>query len=410
MSDITDPATIDDPLGRGSRLVDEQHVEMLSRQPDVAGSTSSADRNAGIDITRAVALIGVVAMNFHGYLNYDNAADGESLISRVFNPWVGVLSTRFAATFVVIAGIGVALLAQRSSRSGDAAAITNDRWRLRRRGVVLLAGGFVFDWIWPGTILFFYGAYFIVASFLITLRSRWLILIGATSVAVAQGLQLWATERQIDGGSLDWLFVSDAGSNRSPRELMFDIWLNETHPLFPWLGFLCLGMVLGRAIEQWATWRWRLTGLGLGLMASGYAISTALSAAAGDEPTSATEIRLSTLAQTDPFSRSLLYMIVTVGSSLVAVMTISWLGQRFASHAVAQVLRRAGQMTLSIYVLHVLVFNSIVNWLGWIRPTGLDTALMFASGFWVLAMMLASWWNKYLGQGPLERAYRRFGG
>jgi uncharacterized protein len=396
--------------GGGPQHGVERGSELTSRQPDVVGSTASKDRNVGIDITRAVALLGVVTMNFHGYLNFDSAANGSSLANRVFNPWVGVLSTRFAATFVVVAGISIALLSQRSRRSGDPVAIANDRWRLRRRGVVLLAGGFVLNWIWPGTILFFYGAYFIVASWLITLRSRWLLAIGVFSVAVAQGLQLWSTEREIDGGNIVWLFTSDAGATRSPRELVLDIFVNGTHPLFPWLGFVCLGMVLGRSINSWDTWRWRLVGLGFGLLAGGYAASTLLSRVADRRPNTPNEMRLRTLAHTDPFNRSLLYVVVTVGSSLIAVMTITWIGQRFATNPVAQVLRRAGQMTLSIYVLHVLVFNGVVNRLGWIRPTGLDTALMFAAAFWVLAMLLASWWNRYLGQGPFERLYRRFGG
>ena len=40
-----------------------------------------------------------------------------------FDPWNGPLSTRFAATFVLVAGVGVTLLTRRSRRSGDAAAV-----------------------------------------------------------------------------------------------------------------------------------------------------------------------------------------------------------------------------------------------------------------------------------------------
>ena len=45
-------------------------------------------------------------------------------------------------------------------------------------------------------------------------------------------------------------------------------------------------------------------------------------------------------------------------------------------------------MTLTLYVAHVAVFNLVVHWLGWIRPTGLDVALLFAIGFWVVAIAL----------------------
>ena len=38
----------------------------------------------------------------------------------------------------------------------------------------------------------------------------------------------------------------------------------------------------------------------------------------------------------------------------------------------------AGTMSLTLYVLHALLFELLVDQLGWIRPTGLDTALLFA--------------------------------
>ena len=61
-------------------------------------------------------------------------------------------------------------------------------------------------------------------------------------------------------------------------------------------------------------------------------------------------------------------------------------------------------------MLHVLAFNLLVDWLGWIRPTGLDTALAFATGFWILAITAAAVWQERFGMGPLERIYRRLGG
>ncbi len=67
-------------------------------------------------------------------------------------------------------------------------------------------------------------------------------------------------------------------------------------------------------------------------------------------------------------------------------------------------------MSLSLYVLHALVFNLVVNLAHWVGGTGLDTALGFSAVFWVLAVGLAAWWHRFLGQGPAERIYRRFGG
>jgi len=89
---------------------------------------------------------------------------------------------------------------------------------------------------------------------------------------------------------------------------------------------------------------------------------------------------------------------------------ISWLAERSPDAALVDVLRRAGQMSLTLYLIHVVVFNGFVNTARWVTPTGLDTALLFALGFWVIAILFAAWWNRFLGMGPFERIYRRFGG
>ena len=360
-------------------------------------------RLVGIDVVRAVALIGVVVMNYHGYLN--QGAGTDTYFGRLFHPWVGVLSTRFAATFVTVAGIGAVLLTNRSRRSGDRAALSDDRWRLFRRGVLLFAGGYVLDWIWSGTILFYYGALFMVAAVIFTLRIRWLIAIGAFSALAAAAIQLWSYERVIDGHDTSWLLHS---FSRSPRSLLADTFVNGTHPLFPWLAFFCMGMVLGRLLPEIDRYRTKLIVLGAALLVGGYALSSYLTRR-GEEGTDFAG-RWNILGRTDPFNRGLLYTVVTLGSSLLAVLIISWLAERAPTSPVVDTLRRAGQMTLTLYLLHVVVFNLAVHWLGWVTPTGLDTALVFAAVFWVLAIMVGAWWNRYVGMGPAERFYRRFGG
>jgi uncharacterized protein len=360
-------------------------------------------RLVGIDVVRAVALIGVVVMNYHGYLN--QGAGTDTFGGRLFHPWVGVLSTRFAATFVTVAGVGVVLLTNRSRRSADGDALREDRWRLRRRGLFLYAGGYVLDWIWPGTILFYYGALFVVASFLFTVRIRWLVLLGASSALAAAAIQWWAFERQADGHDVSWLLGS---TPRSPRSLALDTLVNGTHPLLPWLAFLCAGMVVGRLLPEIDRWRWRLVALGAGLLAGGYAVSSIVTRLGEDGSTEAA--RWDVLGRTDPFNRGLLYTVVTLGSSLLAVVLISWLAERSPDAVVVDVLRRAGQMTLTLYLLHVVVYNGAVDWLGWVTPTGLDTALVFAGAFWAFAILIGAWWHRFVGMGPLERVYRRFGG
>jgi uncharacterized membrane protein YeiB len=367
-----------------------------------APATSRA-RLVGPDVTRAVALVGVVVMNYHGYLNGSDAAAqrGDPFFTRLFDPWHGVLSTRFAATFVLVAGVGVSLLTERSRRSGDRTAIGVDRWKLVRRGVLLYAFGFVLDWIWPGTILVYYGAFFVAAAALFTLRTRWLVVVGTVAALTAAGVQWWAAVRQADGHSVDWLLAPDTLGARSPRGLLFDTFLDGTHPLLPWLAFLCAGMVLGRSVRTLP--HLRLAAIGLSITLFTYLVNHV-----GTSGHAADRVRVQVLA-TSPFERGLLYTLGTLGTAVAAFCIISWLAERTADTGATQLLQRAGQMTLSIYVAHVLVFNLMVDWLGAVGG-GLGSALLFALAFWTLAVPTASMWRRFAGQGPLERVYRRFGG
>ena len=113
------------------------------------------------------------------------------------------------------------------------------------------------------------------------------------------------------------------------------------------------------------------------------------------------------LTSTDPFDRGLVYVMSALGTALIAFGVIGWLADRFTATPTVDVLRRAGQMSLSLYIAHALVFNLVVDWLDWIRPTGLDTALMFSAGFWIAGIAAAVVWQRRFGRGPAEAVYRR---
>jgi uncharacterized protein len=372
---------------------------------DPAGQTrAGTPRVIGLDVTRGLALIGVVVMNYHGYLNGGQTSDPPTFFDRLFHPWDGVLSTRFAATFVLVAGMGITLLTNRSRASGDPAAITADRWRLIRRGLVLAAAGYALEWVWSGTIIFFYGAYFIAAAFLFTLRTRWLVLVGAASALAGAGIAAWRTFRETDGHPTWWLDPEPD----SPRNLLLRTFVGHTHPLLPWMAFVCAGMIIGRMLPRLAEVRAKLLAGGLAALVVTYAINAVL--APPYSSTAGSDTRWATILSTRSFDRGLLYTVGTLGSSIAAFCIISWLAERARRNVVVVALQRAGQLTLTLYVLHVLVFNAVVDGLGWIQPFSLGAALGFAGAFWLCAIALGAWWQRLFGQGPLERLYRAFGG
>ena len=347
-------------------------------------------RRPGPDVVRAVALIGVVVMNYHGYLILRGAARGDDWADDFFDPWTGPLSTRFAATFVLVAGVGVTLLTR--SAIGDEERIRTMRWRLAKRGLILFVFGVWFDYIWEGTILPYYGAMFFLAAWMFTLRIRWLVTIGVAAALAGWSIHWWVYERARDGRTTRWL---TSPTRLSPDGLILDVFVNGTHPLLPWLAFFCAGIVLGRLLAT--TW-WRTAAIAGGFTL--FTLASLVSASASGE-------RALVLTSTDPFDRGLVYVMSALGTALIAFAAISWVADRFTDAPLIDVLRRAGQMSLTLYIAHAFVFNLVVDWLDWIRPTGLDTALLFSAGFWVAGIAAAVAWQRRFGRGPAEAVYRR---
>lgn len=357
-------------------------------------------RYVGPDVVRALALIGVVVMNFHGYFIIDGGEHSDATIwGRFFDPWTGPLSTRFAATFVLTAGVGVSLLTNRARRRRptNPSEIAAKRWTLVRRGLVLYAFGLAFYEIWSGSILPYYGAMFVVAAGLFLLATPWIVSIGIAAAVAGAAIEWWGTERAMGGHSTTWLYNPPGGS---PRGLVFNVFVNGTHPLLPWLIFLCAGIVIGRVLVR--TTRWQPIAIVLGLTL--FSFATLLSDGLRDNsPLS------NVLASNDPFDRGLLYTASALGTALVAFTVVYIVADRFADTRLVQLFAHAGQMSLTLYILHALVFNFVTHWHSWIQPGGLDVALTFAAGYWVVAIAAASVWHRRFGVGPAEWVYRKLG-
>ena len=366
---------------------------------------NSSSRIESLDVARAIALFGVVAMNFHAYLNGAQSMypTHPSVWERLFNPLTGPLTTRFAATFVLIAGIGVSLFTQRARESNNRSDIQHARIVLLRRGALLYFVGYFVQWIWPGTILFYYGAYFIIAAAVFAWSSRQLIGLCAMSIVAAAGLSWWRASQLLNGNNTRWL----SPSPNSPRNLLIRTFVDYTHPVFPWITFFVAGIMLGRHIHRLTEIRLRLMFASILLMLATHAANFLFT------PSSQIVNRnfiLAKLLSTQPLDRGMLFSLGTLATAVVALCLVSFMVERAPHLALTQLLARAGRMTLSVYLLHVIFFNLVVHQLHWVGGTGLDTALVLSLVFYVVALLLASGWNKHFGLGPAERVYRAFGG
>ena len=362
-------------------------------------------RIPSLDVTRAIALVGVVMMNYHSYLNKDKAfyPPRPSFAERVFNPLSGILTTRFAAAFVLVAGMSIALLVQSAMQSGNTELIRSAQMKLARRGLFLYALGAAVQWIWPGTILFYYGAFLLIAAVMCTWSNRSLIAVSVISIAVSTGLSAWRGYQFFQGNFTQWL----SPAPNSPRNLLIRTFFDYTHPVFPWITFICAGIILGRNLERLTQLRTRIMlWSGVALFAT-FVIRTFVMP---DSLSSQSDYVLQRALSTNNHEHSVLHVTSTLAVALLAFCAISLItDSRTTSRAVA-FFARTGQMTLSIYLAHVLVFNLVVNWLNWVQPTGLDTALVLSLSFYIVAVPVSSLYFRRFGIGPGERVYRAFGG
>lgn len=360
----------------------------------MAGETittrSGLERNRALDATRTVALLGIIVLNYHGYLNRYDAigANKTNFFARIMDAWNGVLAPS-PVIFVLVSGISCSLLT--SARF--------DRWVLVRRGILLFALGSMFEWVWNGTILPYFGLYFLLASAVSTWSRRNIALTTAFCTASAAALSFWRFLREEDFHSTSWLSPAHPDS---PRNFVFRYFVDYTHPILPWFAFFCVGLLIGRSLPWFFANRTRLFAPLAIAVAAVYTVSTAVRRG--------TDGAWQRVTSTDPFERGVLATVGVTLSAVLVLIVVSWIVDAFPRSPVTDVLVRAGQVTLTLYVLHGLTYNLIVNRLEWVRPTGLDTALVLSTIMWVTLVALGAWWNRFIGRGPLERLLRGFGG
>src|SRR5262245_22349026 len=100
-------------------------------------ATEASGRILGYDVARSMAMLGMIVVHFGLVMAVDQARPAWSA-------WImHVLDGRAAATFVVLVGVGLTLRSRRAVAAGGDRAIDPVRTTLIRRGVFLLAMGFV---------------------------------------------------------------------------------------------------------------------------------------------------------------------------------------------------------------------------------------------------------------------------
>jgi uncharacterized protein len=373
-------------------------VRALAETKSQAAATPAepAERVVGFDVARALAILGMVVVHFSLVVAADRS--GPAWLTEV----LGFLDGRAAATFVILAGVGVTLMSRRAVRAADAHAVAQVRKTLALRGIVLLAIGFVNLRIWPGDILRVYGVSLLLAARLVTASDRRLLLGAAAYAAGFVALFLVLDfEKNWDWATLTYRRLW------SPTGLMRNLFYDGFRSVLPWTGFVLFGMWLGRRDLRDATVNRRV-------------VVAALSTAIGAEIVSWLCVRyflghphgmdpetVRALFGTESMPALPLFLLASGGE---AVAVIAFCSRLTGPSPAWCPLAATGQMALTCYLTHIVVGLGVVVALGLADSQPLPIAAGCGVGFFAVSVVLSWLWTRAFRHGPLEWALRKAAG
>jgi hypothetical protein len=334
------------------------------------------DRNAGIDLARAVAIIGMGAVHF-AFAGSEAASGGEATLPE--GP------RDVAILFVLVAGLGVSLLDRARSGARD-----RTRRRLLWRSIVLLPLGLALQELPHGlaVILQDFAVLFVLGAIAVGLTDRALAVLTAAWFAVGPLLHV-AAEATWSGV----VFGDPPGLLDPPLQIAGDLLVSGTYPLVNFGAVLLLGMWVGRRDVTSPVLQARLLAvgavLGLGLLWGGLLLEAVTPT---DAPT------WWALAVADgPLAQSPVWLWRTTAASAAALgacLVIGDLAPRLLSPLVA-----LGQLALTVYVAHLLVIAVDVETMRVADVVGVGLRV---AAFTVLSAGFARLWQLRWRRGPLE--------
>ncbi|MGE7928999.1 DUF418 domain-containing protein [Lysinibacillus xylanilyticus] len=350
-------------------------------------------RIEGLDFARALAMFGMLIVNFKIIMG----AVGNGPAWLIW--FTGLFEGRASATFVTLAGIGVALMTRKARNGGDLSTIKVKLWK--RSAFLFVLGLCLYVADWTGDILHYYGIYMLIASFLIIASTKFMIIISSLFLITSQILQVamnylkgWHPKQPF----MEYLdFWTIEGFIRN---LLF----NGYHPVFPWICFFLLGMILGRLDFSKKSVRNKMLYFSLFLLITIEVLSKVL-------------MRLSLsvldgnsaefLFQTGPIPPNIFYMLSNSASAIIVIVASIYIIEKFPSHWLTKSLIKTGQLTLTHYVSHVFIGVGILALLNRLENQTLAFSLLFTTLFFVVSILFSVLWRRKYQRGPIEWVMRK---
>jgi uncharacterized protein len=300
----------------------------------------SVARDASMDVARAIAILGMFVIHAVLVLATQLPTQG---VSGFVLWWC---DGRAAATFVTLAGFGVAKLAARYEHAEGMRV-------LHRRALVLWVMGVANLVIWPGDILRVYGVALLLAPWLLRLSERARVVI-SIALGVAFPLLMtvidWTQHWQLE--TLTYVGVwTPAGF---VRNLLYD----GFRPVVPWLAFFIMGTVLaGQDLHDTRLWR-RLLVAGAVLTLASVLTSNALNQLLLHRAPELDALTREGLVGTTSLPPLPLFMLSAVGTTSLLLGSVLALVPHLP-RAFVEPLVATGRRALTWYLLHIALLMTL---------------------------------------------------
>jgi uncharacterized protein len=353
-------------------------------------------RIMGFDLARALAIFGMVIVNFKTAMN---SATGNEFLMWFSSLFEG----RASSLFVILAGIGITFLTNRARQSGDRAIVNKCRSSLIKRALLLITIGLMYTPIWEADILHFYGFYFLIAVTVFMASNRFLLLVSVVITLSFPTLMLffdydqhwnWSTLTYMNLWSFDGMV----------RHILF----NGFHPVFPWASFLIFGMWLGRLdLSQTATRNRLLTWSVITLITTEgvfYLVRLYIGDGAAFGVSQEDIVSLFSTTIIPPFPQ---YIISAGSSACIVLVGCLYFSDKFRESNINIWLCQTGQLSLTLYVAHVILGMGVLDGINRLSNQTIESSLLSSLIFCTCGVAFSVFWLKYFKAGPLELIFRK---
>ncbi len=297
-------------------------------------------RDAAVDMARALAILGMFVI--HAVLVLGSIVPRDGVASLIL--WW--CDGRAAATFVTLAGFGVARLAAKYSPSEGSRL-------LRRRALLLAVLGVLNHAVWPGDILRVYGVALLLAPLLLQWSARTRVALGLALAAIFPLLM----------SVIDWTHHWDLETLTyvgawTPSGFVRSLFYDGFRPVVPWLGFFLMGTVLAeQPLHEPRMWR-RLLWAGAALTAMAVGASAALNQWLVRVAPALDALTREGLVGTTSLPPLPLFLLSAVGTTWLVLGTMLALVPHLSTRLI-EPLVATGRRALTWYLWHIVLLMTL---------------------------------------------------